>query len=195
MGFILLILFFMRRTWRKAQPKPEKRFLSNQMIKAPEVFLIDETGEQIGAIPTREALQRARDINLDLVEVNPTASPPVAKIVDYGQLKYEREKKAHKQKVAQKKIDTKGIRLSVRISQNDLQLRINQAIKFFKKGDKVKVEIVLKGRERQHPEKAVEIVNEFITALDSNEGINVLKEQALTKQGGRFIMILVNKKD
>lgn len=185
----------MRRTWRKAQPKPQKRFLSNQMIKAPEVFLIDETGEQVGVIPTREALERAREINLDLVEVNPTANPPVAKIVDYGQLKYEREKKAHKQKIAQKKIDTKGIRLSVRISQNDLKLRVTQALKFFSKGDKVKVDLVLKGRERQHPEKAVEIVNEFITALETNEGINITKEQPLTKQGGRFTMILVNKKD
>ena len=185
----------MRRTWRKAQPKPEKRFLSNQMIKASEVFLIDESGEQIGVISTREALERAREINLDLVEVNPTATPPVAKIVDYGQLKYEREKKAHKQKIAQKKVDTKGVRLSVRISQNDLQLRVVQASKFFKKGDKVKVELVLKGRERQHPEKAVETVNEFVDALKANEELNISKEQPLTKQGGRFIMILVNKKD
>ena len=185
----------MRRTWRKAQPKPEKRFFTNQAIRALEVFLIDESGEQIGVISTADALARARDIGLDLVEVNPTATPPVVKIVDYGQLKYEREKKMHKQKIAQKKVDTKGVRLSVRISQNDLQLRVAQALKFFKKGDKVKVELVLKGRERQHPEKAVEIVNNFIAILESNEDLNIIKEQALTKQGSRFIMILVNKKD
>lgn len=185
----------MRRTWRKAQPKPQKRFLSNQMIKAPEVFLIDESGEQVGVISTREALERARDINLDLVEVNPTANPPVAKIVDYGQLKYEREKKAHKQRIAQKKVDTKGIRLSVRISQNDLNLRVAQAIKFFKKGNKVKIELVLKGRERQHPEKAAEIINGFVDTLKQEEDLNLSEEQALTKQGGRFIMIVVNKKD
>jgi len=185
----------MRRTWRKAQPKPQKRFLSNQAIKASEVFLIDENGEQVGKIATSEALERAQSLGLDLVEVNPTADPPVAKIVDYGQLKYEREKKAHKQKIAQKKVDTKGIRLSVRISKNDLQLRVSQALKFFQKGNKVKVELVLKGRERQHPEKAVEIINEFVAELEEKGELSLFREQDLTKQGGRFIMILVNKKN
>lgn len=184
----------MRRTWRKAQPKIEKRFRVNQQIRVPEVNLIDEAGENIGIIPISEALSRAEEIGLDLVEVNPTAQPPVVKIVDYGQLKYEREKKAHKQKVAQKKIDTKGIRLSVRISQNDFNLRVDQAVKFFSKGHKVKIELVLKGREKQHPEKAVEIIKEFASKLESNEQLSVSKEQDLTKQGGRFIMILVNKK-
>lgn len=185
----------MRRTWRKAQPKIEKRFRTNQQIRVPEVYLIDEVGENIGIVPIAEALRRAEEIGLDLVEVNPTGQPPVVKIVDYGQLKYEREKKAHKQKIAQKKIDTKGVRLSVRISKNDLALRADQALKFFSKGHKVKIDLVLKGREKQHPEKAVEIINEFVAELQKNEGLNITREQDLTKQGGRFIMILVNKKD
>lgn len=185
----------MRRTWRKAQPKIEKRFRVNQLIRVPEVYLIDENGENVGIIATSEALRRAQTAELDLVEVNPTAQPPVVKIIDYGQLKYESEKKAHKQKIAQKKVDTKGIRLSVRISKNDLDLRVEQAYKFFSKGHKVKIELVLKGREKQHPEKAVEIINGFVAELEKKEGINILREQDLTKQGGRFIMILVNKKD
>ena len=144
----------MRRTWRKAKPKPEKRFRANEQIRIPQVFLIDENGERLGEIDTRDALERARDIGLDLVEVNPTARPPVAKIMDYGQFKYEQEKKKHKQKVAQKKVDTKGVRLSVRISKHDLELRIRQGKKFLSQGNKLKIEMVLRGRERAHPGKA-----------------------------------------
>lgn len=185
----------MRRTWRKAKPKQEKRFRVNNQIKLPEIFLIDESGEQIGVISTYEAIKQAKELSLDLVEVNPTADPPVCKIMDYGQFKYEKEKKAHKQKMQQKKIETKGVRLSVRISKHDFDLRIKQGIKFLQKGNKLKIELVLKGRERQHPEKAREIVENFVSELENNEDINIAKEQDLTKQGGRFTMILLNKKD
>jgi translation initiation factor IF-3 len=185
----------MRRTWRKAKPKPEKRFRVNDQIRIPEVFLIDENNEQIGVISTDEARTRAREAEMDLVEVNPTANPSVCKIMDYGQFKYEREKKAHKQKVAQKKVDTKGIRLSVRIGKNDLALRIAQAIKFMQKGHKLKVELILKGREKAHPEKAAEIMNNFVEELEKNEELNIAREQDLTKQGGRFTILLINKND
>lgn len=185
----------MRRTWRKAQPKLEKKFFINEQIRAEEIFLIDENGENVGQVTVAEALAKARELELDLVEVNPQAKLPVCKIMDYGQFKYEKEKKAHKQKIAQKKIDTKGIRLSVRISRNDLEMRINQAAKFLEKGHKLKLELVLKGRERTHPEKAVEIINSFVAELSAKEGLNIVREQDLTKQGGRFIMILINKND
>jgi len=184
----------MRRTWRKAKPKQEKRFNTNQQIRASEVYLIDERGEQIGKIATSEALLRAKDIGMDLVEVNPSADPPVVKIIDHGQFKYEKEKRAHKQKLLQKKVDTKGVRISVRISKHDFGFRIGQAEKFLKKGNKLKIELILKGREKAHPEKAVQIINEFAGELDKIEDLNLVREQDLTKQGGRFIMILVNKK-
>lgn len=183
----------MRRTWRKAKPKQEKRFRSNNQIRVPEVFLIDETGEKIGVISTDEAKSRAKDVEMDLIEVNPTAKPPVVKIMDYGQFKYERDKKSHKQKMQQKKVDTKGIRLSVRISKHDFAFRIEQAIKFFQKGHKLKLELILKGREKAHPEKAVETFNNFVSELEQNENINIEREQDLTRQGGKITMILVNK--
>ncbi len=185
----------MRRTWRKAKPKPTKRFYSNEQIRATEVFLIDEEGEQIGNIDIKDALAKARGADLDLVEVNPSAQPPVCKIMDYGQFKYEQEKKAHKQKLQQKKVETKGVRLSVRISKHDLELRLDRAVKFLTKGDKLKIDLILKGRERAHPAKAVEIIKDFVAQLEAKEELNILKEQDLTKQGGRFIMVLVNKKD
>lgn len=185
----------MRRTWRKAKPKTEKRFKANEQIRVPRVFLIDDSGERIGEFDIKEALNMAKEASLDLVEVNPTATPPVVKIMDYGQFKYEKEKRAHKQKVAQKKVDTKGVRLSVRISEHDMKLRIDQATKFLTKGHKLKIDLILKGRERAHPTKAVEIINNFVSILEANEELSIIKEQDLTKQGGRFIMILVNKKD
>ncbi|RMD58895.1 translation initiation factor IF-3 [Candidatus Parcubacteria bacterium] len=184
----------MRRTWRKAKPKQEKIFRANQQIEAEEVFLINEEGERIGVVSTPEAIRMAREAELDLVEVDPKSQPPVAKIMDYGQFKYEREKKLHKQKAQQKKIETKGVRLSVRISQHDFQIRINQATKFLEKGHKLKIELNLRGRERQHPQKAIEIIKQFIEVLKTNEKFNLVEEQPLTKQGGRYTIVLVNKK-
>lgn len=185
----------MRRTWRKAKPKIEKKFRCNEQIKVPKVFLIGDDGDNVGVIATTEARKMAEEAGMDLVEVNPKADPPVVRIMDYGQFKYEAEKKAHKQRQQQKKVDTKGVRLSVRISQHDLELRESQAVKFFKKGHKLKIDLILKGRERAHPEKAVETINEFVQRLEQNQDLKIEREQDLTKQGGRFIMVLVNKND
>ena len=185
----------MRRTWRKAKPKPEKKFYSNEQIRAENVFVIGDDGEQIGVVPIEKALALAKELELDLVEVNPSAKPPVTKIMDFGQFKYESEKKAHKQRQQQKKIDTKEIRLSVRISQHDFDFRLNQAIKFLEKGNKLKIDLILKGREKAHPEKAVEAIKGFVAKLEEIEAFNLFKEQDLTKQGGRFNIVLINKKN
>jgi translation initiation factor IF-3 len=185
----------MRRTWRKAKPKDEKRFRANQQIRAARVFMIDESGEKIGEMSIAEAVKMAEEAGLDLVEVNPKEDVPIVKIMDYGQFKYEKEKKAHKQKQQQKKVETKGIRLSVRISEHDFNMRIEQGAKFLLKGHKLKLELTLKGREKAHPQKAAELINQFALKLEEKEGVTLLREQDLTKQGGKFIMILANKKD
>jgi translation initiation factor IF-3 len=184
----------MRIKFHRTEAKEVVLFKANEKILSEQVFLIDETGEQLGVMATKLALEMAKEVDLDLVEVNPKANPPVAKIVDLGQLKYERDKKAHKQKMQQKKVDVKAIRLSFRISDHDLELRLNQSAKFLGKGDKIKIELPLKGRERQYPQKAAAIMNDFLAKLQSIEDLNVEAEQPLTKQGGRFSMILVNKK-
>lgn len=183
----------MRRVWRKPQQKITKTFRANNQIKAWEVFLIDEDGKQVGKMDTRKAFAMAQELGLDLVEVNPTAKPPVTKIMDFGQFKYEQDKAKHKQKQQLKKVETKAIRLSVRISKHDFGFRLAQAIKFLSKGNKLKIELILKGRERQHPEKAVETINNFVSSLEQSENLNISKEQDLTRQGGRFTMILTNK--
>ena len=181
-------LNIMRRTWRKAKPKPQKRFRVNAQIRIPEVFLIDEKGENIGVMAIHKALAMAREAELDLVEVNPKEKLSVVKIMDYGQFKYDKEKKAHKQRMQQKKIDTKGIRLSVRISKHDFEHRVEQAVKFFQKGHKLKIDLVLKGREKQHPRKAVETINAFVAELDKKEDLlkggnldDILKTNVLSK--------------
>jgi translation initiation factor IF-3 len=185
----------MRRTWRKAKPKEEKRFRVNEQIRVPFVFLINEDGEQIGRTETYKALEMARIAEMDLVEVNPKDDMPVVKIMDYGQFKYDKEKKAHKQKVAQKKLDMKGIRLSVRISAHDFEFRIDQAVKFLEKGHKLKIELFLRGREKQHPEKAFEIMKNFLVELEKREDLKIFREQDLTRMGGNYTMILVNKSE
>lgn len=184
----------MKRTWRRPQKRDVgKIFRVNQQIRVPEVFLIGENGEQLGALSLSRALVLAEEAGLDLVEVNPTVSPPVVKILDYGQFKYEKEKQAHKSKAQQKKVELKGIRLSVRISQNDFNFKLEQSKGFLKKGHKLKVELILRGRERQHPQKAVEIIKRFIEALEQSGEFNLVREQDLTRRGAGFIIILANK--
>jgi translation initiation factor IF-3 len=184
----------MRIKFHRTEAKETIFFKSNSQIKEPQVFLIDENGEGAGVVDTADALARAKELDLDLVEVNPKANPPVVKIVDLGQLKYEKEKKAHKQKMQQKKVEVKVVRLSFRIGDHDAELRLNQSAKFLTKGDKLKVELLLRGRERQYPQKAAEMMNDFLSKLKAMEGFNIEVEQPLTKQGGRFTMIVINKK-
>ncbi|HNX10665.1 MAG TPA: translation initiation factor IF-3 [bacterium] len=185
----------MRRNYQKAKPKiDEKPIRANEQINVPEVFLIDENGESIGNMPTAKALAMAVEADLDLVEVNPKGQPPVVKIMNLGQAKYEREKKMHKQKVLQKKVEVKVVKLTFRISAHDMETRINQAAKFLSQDNKLKLDLFLRGRERQHFDKARELMLEFVNLLKAKPDLNLEEEQPLTKQPSGFSMILVNKK-
>lgn len=185
----------MRRTHRKPKnQEPAKIFRVNRGIHAPIVMLIDEDGNHRGEMPVNKALTMAEDAELDLVEVNPTANPPIVKIVDYGQFKYERDKKAQKQKVHLRKSEIKGLRLSIRIGDHDLNVRREQAKKFLSKGDKLRLELQLKGRERQHPELARQMIEKFLGMLRSDEELNINVEEGLTSQGGKFSIVVINKK-
>jgi len=184
----------MRIKFHRVERKEEPSFRSNSQIRVPEVFVIDEANEALGVMSIEDAMQKAQEADLDLVEVNPKANPPVVKIVNLGQLKYEREKLAHKQKMQQKKVETKNIRLTFRISEHDQEMRLLQAEKFLAKDNKIKVELILRGRERQYPQKAAEIIRGFATKLQTNPSLAIEIEQPLTNQGGRFTIILINKK-
>jgi len=142
----------------------------------------------MGILPIDQAKQEAIQRGLDLVELNPKAVPPVCKIINYGQFKYEQEKEARKAKARQKVVDIKGVRLSLRIKGADLELRKNQAQRFLEDGDKVKVEMVLRGREKAHAELAQKIIVNFAQSVESSMIL-----QPLSKQGGRLTLVLGRK--
>ena len=178
----------MRKSKRKNKIEKKKIFYANERIRTPEVFVIDENGTQLGVMPTSKALAMAREKELDLVEVSPQANPPVAKIIDYGQFKYQQNKQDHKQKVKQRAAKTKEIKLSVRIGQHDFDTRIKQGIKFLEQGDKIKILVLLKGREMQHKNLAHETLKRFKDAI--NNTVSVATEQDIAQQGRNFSLIL-----
>ncbi len=173
----------------KHHQKKEVFYRTNEQIRVPEVRVIDEEGKMIGVMETAQALQIAREKGLDLVEVYPKAEPPVAKIMDYGKLQYQKQKQAQKQKAQQKKGETKIIKLSFRIGRHDLNLRKEQAQKFLEEGNKVKVELVLKGREKQHKDFAEKIITDFLNSL--KEETNIKFEQTVKYKGNSFTAIIL----
>lgn len=178
----------MRKTYRRREVKPVLvPFRVNRDIRVPEVRLVDENGANIGVVSTEDALKRAEAAELDLVEVSPLAKPPVAKILDFHQFKYQREKEVQKAKAKQKKQEIKGVRLSLRIGKHDQDFRLNQAIEFLNDGNKLKVELPLRGREHQHTDLAATIVQTFVDQLKKHHDIVV--EQPVQKQAGRLSLI------
>jgi len=178
----------MQRRYHKTKPKKEtiKALHVNGEITAPEVRLIDENGENIGVLKLDEALARAQTAELDLIEVFPRAIPPVAKIMDYGQYKYEMEKQLRKNKAHQKVSELKAIRLSFRIKGQDLETRRTQAIEFLDDGHQVKIEIILKGREKAHKDIALENMRNFISSL----GNDIKFVQTVICLGGQITAII-----
>ncbi len=150
--------------------------------------MVDDKGIHIGVVSISEALRMAQEKGCDLIEISPKAAPPVAKISNFGQFKYDLKKKEQQQKSKQKKTETKGIRLSLRIGKGDLELKSNQAKKFLELGHKIKIEMILKGREKAHFDLAREIINKFIQSL---EEVNI--EQPISRQGGKLIALLAKK--
>jgi translation initiation factor IF-3 len=125
--------------------------------------VIDENGQNLGTMPTDQALCLAQERGLDLIEVAANARPPVCKIIDYGKYLYQQEKKAKQQK--SKQTELKGIRLSFGIARNDMERQARQAEKFLNQGHKVKIEIILRGREKARGEVAKEKIKEFISLI------------------------------
>jgi len=130
--------------------------------------VIDENGEQLGILPPFEALKLARERGLDLVEVSPTAVPPVCRIQDYGKFLYETEKSDRAAKKRQKVIIVKEVKFSVTIDDHDFETRRNQAIRFLKEGDKVKASLRFKGRQMAHRELGYAIINRLIQDIGEN---------------------------
>lgn len=162
----------------------------NEQIRDREVRLIGEDGEQLGVMPTREALERAEEAGLDLVKIAPGAKPPVCKIVDYGKYKYEQTRKDKEAKKKQKVIEVKEIRFSPNIDTNDLNTKSNAARKFLMKGDRVKVTMRFRGREMAHMNSSKHILDEFAENLSD---IAVVEKPAKV-EGRTMTLQLAQKK-
>lgn len=183
----------MRKSYKfaKKQKNIVKHFKYNQAIKAPVLRVIDLAGNVVGEIPTAQALELAKEHDTDLVEVSPKANPPVAKLMDYGKFHYQQEKQIKQQKKSIKKVDTKGIRISAKISEHDMETKMKQATKFLDHGHKVKIELILRGREHQHTDKAKDQIKNFIEHLDFPH----IVEQDISKQGSKIFTIIAPEKN
>lgn len=154
----------------------------NQEIRTPKVRVINEVGDQLGIISIQEALARAADVGLDLVEIVPTATPPVCKIIDFGKFRYDQTKREKESKKSQHQVKVKEIKISLNISLNDLSTKIRHAKEFLEKGNKVKVTCTFRGREVMHPELGNKIMSSLIQELSE-----VSMVEAEPKMLGRFL--------
>ena len=158
----------------------------NEQIRDREVRVISDSGEQLGIMPTREALKKAEEKNLDLVKIAPTAKPPVCKIMDYGKYRFEQTKREKEARKNQKTVEIKEIRLSLNIDTHDFETKANHAEKFLKAGNKVKVSIRFRGREMAHTDLGLVSMERFAEAC--REFSNVEKPAKL--EGRQMLMFL-----
>lgn len=167
-----------------------KHLRINQQIRVPTVRLIGEEDEQLGLKSLEDAMKLAQEAGLDLVEVAPKANPPVCKILDYGKHLYRQNKIEQKHKKMQKTSEMKGIRLSLRIDQHDLETKIRQAKRFLEDRNSVKVMMVFRGREAAHADLAKTKLDFFVESLKDIAHV----EQASKKQGNTMFLILAPHK-
>lgn len=157
----------------------------NKQINAPELRVVGGKGEQLGIMATEKALSLAWEQNLDLIEIAPKAVPPVCKIMDYGKYLYHKAKQDKVQKLKQKKVEIKAVRLSVRTGQHDLDFKTEKVKKFLSVGDKVKIDMLLRGREKQHFNLAEDKLKNFVATLGE-----IKLEQPLKRTPQGFVVIV-----
>ena len=138
----------------------------NEQIRDKEIRLIDENGEQLGIVSSREAQKIADERKLDLVKIAPTAKPPVCRIMDYGKYKFDQAKKEKEARKKQKTVDVKELRLSPSIDTHDVQVKVKKANEFLKDGDKVKISIRFRGRDIGHSKGGMQIMEDFAKATE-----------------------------
>jgi translation initiation factor IF-3 len=152
--------------------------------------VIDETGKQLGILDLREAVEMAKAKNLDLIQVTEKVDPPVCKIMEYGKYLYAEEKKEKEAQKKQKISELKGIRLTFNISAHDLETRAHQTEKFLKEGDKVRIDMVLRGREKAHADFAKQKISQFLDILEKQIPIKMERE---LKREPRGFSIIISK--
>ncbi|OGG01823.1 translation initiation factor IF-3 [Candidatus Gottesmanbacteria bacterium RBG_16_52_11] len=144
-----------------------KHYRINYQIPSLQLRLLDETGKQIGVVSKIEALQKARELSLDVVEVAPKATPPVAKLIDFKKFKYQESKKERESKKLTKNVGVKEMRLRPFIGGHDFDTRVAQGKEFLEEGNQVKINVVFKGREITRKEFGFDVIRRYITAVDA----------------------------
>ncbi|WOE76713.1 translation initiation factor IF-3 [Alterisphingorhabdus coralli] len=170
-----------------APPKNGPRF--NDFIQSPNVRVIDDKGENLGVMNTEEAIDRARAVGLDLVEVSPNAEPPVAKFLDVGKFKYEAQKKANAARKTQKTQDIKEIKMRPNIDDHDYMVKMKKVHQFIEKGDKVKVTLRFRGREMSHQQLGMQLLQRV--QEDTKEDAKV---EAYPRLEGRQMLMVLSPK-
>lgn len=173
--------------WRAPFISTELRI--NHQIRAREVRVINEKGEQIGVMPVKEAQTLAFELDYDLVEVAPDADPPVCRIMDYGKYKYKLKKKGQQAKKKQHIIHLKTLRIRPKTDEHDLQTKVRFARRFLENGDKVQINLVFKGREMSHKEIGSALLNHFIELL-----ADIAKIERPPNMDGRTMTVVLSRK-
>ncbi len=168
-----------------ANPKGDEHRI-NDRIEAREVRLVDQDGGMVGVVAIRDALTRAEDVGLDLVEISPNATPPVCKILDYGKFKYEAQKKANAARKKQRVIEVKEIKMRPSIDDNDYSIKMKKVREFLDEGDKVKVTMRFRGREMAHQHLAMNILEKVREDMADLAKI----EQFPKLEGRQMIMVM-----
>jgi translation initiation factor IF-3 len=158
----------------------------NEQITNPTVRLIDETGENVGVVPTDEAMERAANVGLDLVEVADNADPPVCKLMDHGKAKYQAQKRANEARKKQKTIEIKEIKMRPNIDQHDYDVKMRAMQKFIGEGDKVKVTLRFRGREMAHQDLGLKVLHRVRDDLEE-----VSKVEQFPKMEGRQMTMVI----
>ena len=162
---------------------------TNGQIRFPKIRVIDSEGNPLGIITPKEAMAIASEKNLDLVLVSETAKPPVCKIMDYGKYKYEKDKKLKEAKKKQHNADVKEVKMRYKIEEHDYQVRVKNAQRFLKSGDKVKATVSFRGREIQHSNLAMDLLKRMAADLEDFGEV-----QQRPKREGRNIMMMLSPK-
>jgi len=158
----------------------------NEEITTPQVRLLGPEGEQLGVVSIRDALAQAEEAELDLVEIAPTASPPVCRIMDYGKFKYQEAKRQHEAKLKQKQVQVKEIKLRPGTDENDYQIKMRNMVRFLNEGDKVKVTLRFRGRELSHQEFGMRQLERVKADLESIGSV----EQMPKMEGRQMVMVI-----
>ncbi|WP_444541986.1 translation initiation factor IF-3 [Chitinilyticum litopenaei] len=177
-------------TWRTTIAAQEKEPRINGEITAREIRLQGEEGEQLGVVSLREALEKAEELEVDLVEIAPNAQPPVCRLMDYGKFKYQKSKKEHAAKLKQKQIQVKEVKLRPGTDENDYQVKLRNLVRFLEDGDKAKVTLRFRGREMAHQEIGLA----QLKRIEADLGELAVVEQFPKLEGRQMIMMLAPKK-